>query len=207
MLVAGLTALLVVTSSAQTLYGQVFVDTFGDNVTSLNWSAFPSPAGPTVAEANGQVEFSFPATIDWAKAEPLPPAGKFVSAGYVLNCTLPGDFRAELSYSLTTWPVNGGVALQLWAGPSNVQVDATRLSWGDGNESYYGSTALVQIYSDNERQYDCDFHNRHDRQTPHRAGRKRRAKFLFQGRRMGAHYRRVNGHVGPLCRLCWSVHV
>jgi len=80
-------------TSAPTSVGPGFVDTFtGDRVNPF-WSLGTAGSGPTIAQANGQLEVTFPAGTS------LGPAG-YANAFAIMRCRFPGDFDIQVDYRL-----------------------------------------------------------------------------------------------------------
>jgi len=77
--------------------GAPFSDDFNDNYRDPFWHVIQDP-GSSISETNGRLE------IQIAGGAP----SNQVDAHYGSNCSLPGDFDAQVDYSLLQWPQGNG---------------------------------------------------------------------------------------------------
>lgn len=85
-------------------------DTFDDNSRDSHlWAiGVTRGRGVQVAEVNGRLEITVPATS----------GGDTFSDGYVSRCVLSGDFTVSVDYQLLEWPAANGVRVGLVVAPS-----------------------------------------------------------------------------------------
>ena len=75
-----------------------FADDFNDNYRDPFWHIIQDP-GSSISETNGRVEVGIAGDA---------PSSQVVEAHYGSNCSLPGDFDAQVDYSLLQWPQGDG---------------------------------------------------------------------------------------------------
>lgn len=123
-------------SSSPLAQAAVISDDFNDNaMNSGMWTAYVIGIGPTMAETNGQLEITIPAT-----ASDEPTRGAF-SAGYSSICRLRGDFDIQVDYRLLTWPYGNGVRVGLTS-----DLGATeRVSFGNSLSDFPGYPREVYL--------------------------------------------------------------
>lgn len=106
-------------------------DDFDDNQRNVDyWSLIHDGAGGTVAEQDGQVQFTL-------AEDSVPSGGSFpaVRVSYDYKCTLTGDFDVRVDYELLEWPAENGALVQLQSFYADANV--ARQSQG-AFESYAG---------------------------------------------------------------------
>ena len=83
-----------------------YLDTFsGDRIDPFWGLPFVTGTGPSLQQANGQLEFSVPSSSS------VDPAFGYISLGVSGQCTLSGDFDLQTDYRLLQWPPASGVNL------------------------------------------------------------------------------------------------
>ncbi len=80
-------------TSAVTSVVSGYVDTFTGDRVSPFWSLGTTGNGPTIAQANGQLEVTFPAGTS-------PGSGGYANAFAAMTCRFPGDFDMQVDYRL-----------------------------------------------------------------------------------------------------------
>jgi hypothetical protein len=111
-------------------------DDFSSNtIDSLTWSTWTGGTGATSAQSNGQLVFSIPADAGFDSQ------WNSVGVNYGTKCKFPGDFDAQVDYTLLTWPDNEGAAVSLTAfqtGPVDEISRQTSSAYGDYYTSWPG---------------------------------------------------------------------
>jgi hypothetical protein len=110
-------------TSAPTSVVSGFVDTFTGDRVSPFWALRTSGSGPTIAQANGQLEVTLPAGTSLG-------SGGYADASAFMTCQFPGDFDMQVDYRLLS-----GL---LPAGGINVGFDATEFT----GSSYSGQHGM-----------------------------------------------------------------
>ena len=80
-------------TSAPTSVVSVFVDTFTEDRVNPSWSLGVTGNGPTIAQANGQLEVTLPAGTSLG-------SDGYANAFAFMRCRLPGDFDMQVDYRL-----------------------------------------------------------------------------------------------------------
>ncbi len=90
---AGNTAGSAAAMSAPTSVVSGFVDTFTGDRLNPFWSLGITGSGPTIAQANGQLEVTLPAGTSFG-------SGGYANAFALMTCRFPGDFDMQVDYRL-----------------------------------------------------------------------------------------------------------
>jgi len=111
----------------------LIADSFGGaTIDETIWTQFMDGTGWTMSAADGHLEFNFqPGT------QPNSSDGTY--GGHVgTNCSFPGDFDAQVDFTLVDWPSANGMSVILWAffGPRTIGWTAQRNAIGNAS---YGS--------------------------------------------------------------------
>jgi DNA-binding SARP family transcriptional activator len=110
----------------------------GNQIDGTIWYQIYQGSGWTLSEHDGHLEFAFPSGST--------PGGQWDNYGGHVGtvCEFPGDFDAQVNFSLPQWPTGNDVVVSLWIffKPNNVGWETFRQSsaqWGDKYGGYIGA--------------------------------------------------------------------
>jgi hypothetical protein len=100
-------------------------DFAASQIDNARWSPFVAGTGPEVAQTQGDLVVTVPATSQ------NDPAEQVFGAGVKSRCTFAGDFDLRVNYALLGWPLRNGVRVGLIAGGAGMTERASNISGVD----------------------------------------------------------------------------